>query len=50
MGDFETLPAALESFRGFIRNPVVRILLLVVTTNIGSSIGTFVAIPWIASR
>ena len=50
VGDFETLPAALESFRGFIRNPVVRILLVVVTTNIGSSIGTFVAIPWIASR
>ena len=48
--DFESLPEALESFRGFIRNPVVRILLVVVLTNIGSSLGTFVAIPWIASR
>ena len=50
VGDFESLPEALESFRGFIRNPVVRILLVVVLTNIGSSLGTFVAIPLIASR
>ncbi len=50
VGDFEALPEAMESFRRFIRNPVVRILLVVVTTNIGGSIGTFVAIPWIASR
>ena len=50
VGDFENLPEALESFRGFVRNPVVRILLVVVTTNLGSSLGTFVAIPWIAAR
>ena len=50
VGDFETLPEALETFRNFIRNPVIRILLVVVLTNVGSSIGTFVAIPWIASR
>jgi len=50
VGDFEALPEAMESFRRFIRNPVVRILLVVVTTNIGGSIGTFVAIPCIASR
>lgn len=50
VADFESLPQALESIRGFVRNPVVRILLVVVTTNIGASIGTFVAIPWIASR
>jgi len=50
VADFESLPQALESVRGFVRNPVVRILLVVVTTNIGASIGTFVAIPWIASR
>jgi pheromone shutdown-related protein TraB len=50
VGDFESLPEAMETFRGFVRNPVVRILLVVVLTNIGSSIGTFVAIPWIASR
>jgi len=50
VGDFEALPEALETFRGFIRNPVIRILLVVVLTNVGSSIGTFVAIPWIAAR
>lgn len=50
VGDFESLPAAMESFRAFIRNPVVRILLVVVTTNVGASLGTFVAIPWIAAR
>lgn len=50
VGDFESLPEAMESFRGFIRNPVVRILLVVVMANLGSSLGTFVAIPWIAAR
>lgn len=50
VADFEALPEAMESFLKFVRNPVVRILLVVVTTNIGASIGTFVAIPWIASR
>jgi len=50
VGDFESLPEALETFRGFIRNPVIRILLVVVMANIGSSIGTFVAIPWIATH
>ena len=50
VADFESLPSALETFRGFWRNPVIRILLVVVLTNIGSSIGTFVAIPWIAAR
>jgi pheromone shutdown-related protein TraB len=50
VGDFETLPEALETFRGFMRNPVIRILLVVVLTNVGSSLGTFLAIPWIAAR
>ena len=50
VGDFEALPEAMESLRRFLRNPVVRILLVVVTTNLGASLGTFVAIPWIASR
>lgn len=50
VGDFESLPVAVETLRGFFFNPVIRILLVVVLTNIGSSIGTFVAIPWIAAR
>jgi pheromone shutdown-related protein TraB len=50
VGDFEALPTAMESFRSLVRNPVIRILLVVVLTNIGSSLGTFVAIPWIAAH
>jgi pheromone shutdown-related protein TraB len=50
VGDFESLPEAMETLKGFFLNPVVRILLVVVMANVGSSIGTFVAIPWIAAR
>ena len=50
VADFEPLPSSLETFRGFMSNPLIRILLVVVLTNLGSSIGTFTAIPWIAAR
>ena len=43
--DFERLSDDIASVRGFWRNKVTRILLVVVFTNLGSSIGTFVAIP-----
>ena len=43
--DFENLAQDILSIRGFWRNKVTRILLVVVFTNIGSSIGTFVALP-----
>ena len=43
--DFEHLQEDILSFKGFWRNKVTRILLVVVFTNIGSSIGTFVAFP-----
>jgi pheromone shutdown-related protein TraB len=43
--DFEDLPRDILSVRGFWRNKVTRVLLVVVFTNLGSSIGTFVAIP-----
>ena len=43
--DFESLPEDIQSIRGFWRNKITRILLVVVFTNLGSSIGTFVAIP-----
>jgi len=45
--DLEKLPEDILSVRGFWRNKVTRILLVVVFTNIGSSIGTFVAFPMI---
>jgi pheromone shutdown-related protein TraB len=43
--DFENLPEDILSIKGFWRNKITRILLVVVFTNIGSSLGTFVAIP-----
>jgi pheromone shutdown-related protein TraB len=43
--DFEALPQDITSLKGFWKNKITRILLVVVFTNIGSSLGTFVAIP-----
>ncbi|MFW6372693.1 MAG: TraB/GumN family protein [Thermodesulfobacteriota bacterium] len=43
--DFETLTEDIVSVRGFWRNKVTRILLVVVFTNLGSMVGTMVAIP-----
>jgi len=43
--DFEHLPVDILSVKGFWRNKVTRILLVVVFTNLGSAVGTFVAIP-----
>ena len=50
VADLEGLPQSLGSVRGFWLNPVCRILLVVVLANLGSSLGTFVAGSWIASR
>jgi pheromone shutdown protein TraB len=46
--DFESLPEDIVSARGFWRNKITRILLVVVFTNMGSSLGAFVAIPLMA--
>ena len=43
--DFENLQKDIHTLRGFWQNNITRILLVVVFTNIGSSLGTFVAIP-----
>jgi len=43
--DFEALPADIVTFRGFWRNGITRILLVVALSNLGSSIGTFVGLP-----
>jgi pheromone shutdown-related protein TraB len=48
--DLEDLPEAILTVGGFWRNPVSRILLVVVFSNLGSSLGTFVAGSWIAAR
>jgi len=46
--DFEALPKDIVSFKGFWKNKITRILLIVVFTNLGSSLGTFAAIPLMA--
>ncbi len=46
--DFEDLPGDISSLKGFWRNRITRILLVVVFTNLGSIAGTFVAIPLMA--
>jgi len=43
--DFMDLKTDIASVRGFWHNKITRILLLIVFVNIGSSIGTFLAIP-----
>jgi pheromone shutdown-related protein TraB len=43
--DLERLSEDILTAKGFWRNKITRILLVVVFTNIGSAIGTFVAIP-----
>jgi len=43
--DLESLPEDILSVRGFWRNKVTRILLVVVFTTLGSSLGTFIAFP-----
>ncbi len=46
--DFEALPEDISSLKGFWKNKITRILLVVVFTNLGSSLGAFVAIPLMA--
>jgi pheromone shutdown-related protein TraB len=43
--DFENLLDDIASVKGFWRNKITRILMVVVLTNLGSSVGTFIAIP-----
>jgi pheromone shutdown protein TraB len=48
--DLEDLPEAITTAKGFWLNPVSRILLVVVFSNLGSVAGTFIAGSWIAAR
>jgi pheromone shutdown-related protein TraB len=43
--DFEELPEDIASLKGFWRNKITRVLMVVVFTNVGSALGAFVAIP-----
>ncbi len=46
--DFERLPEDIASVKGFWSNKITRILLVVIFTNMGSSLGAFVALPLMA--
>jgi pheromone shutdown protein TraB len=46
--DFDSLAGDILSVKGFWRNKITRILMVVVFTNLGSSLGAFVAIPLMA--
>ena len=46
--DFHNLQEDILSFKGFWRNKITRILLIVVFTNMGSAFGAWVAIPLMA--
>ena len=48
--DMEDLPNAIYSIKGFWTNPVTRILLVVIFANLGSVLGTWIAIGWIGGR
>ncbi|MCF8093217.1 MAG: TraB/GumN family protein [Desulfotignum sp.] len=43
--DLEAIPKDIVSIKGFWRNNVTRILLVVIFTNLGSSLGTMIAVP-----
>lgn len=47
--DFENLPQDLLSFRGFFRNRITHILLVFFFSSIGSTLGTFIGIPYLTS-
>ncbi|AEJ60414.1 TraB family protein [Spirochaeta thermophila DSM 6578] len=49
VGDLERLNEDIASWKGFFRNRVTRILLVFFFSSVGSVIGTFVGIPWLAS-
>ena len=46
--DFQNI-SKIESLRDFWKNRVIRLLLVVALANVGSMIGTFVALPYLAS-
>ena len=49
VADCERLPDDIQSLRGFWRNPVTRILLIAVASGIGTAVGFWVGVGWVAS-
>jgi pheromone shutdown-related protein TraB len=50
VADFEDLPDAVETIRGFWINPVIKILLIAAFSNLGSMLGVYISGIWIAAR
>ena len=48
--DLEDLPTAITTVRGFWKNPVSRVLLVVILANLGSTLGTLIGGSWIAAN
>lgn len=49
VADCERLPDDIQSFKGFWRNPVTRILLIAVASGLGTAAGFWVGVGWVAS-
>ena len=49
VADCERLPEDIQSMRGFWRNPVTRILLIAVASGIGTAVGFWIGVGWVAS-
>jgi pheromone shutdown-related protein TraB len=49
VADCERLPDDVQSLSGFWRNPVTRILLIAVASGIGTAVGFWVGVGWVAS-
>ena len=49
VADCERLPDDVQSMKGFWRNPVTRILLIAVASGIGTAVGFWVGVGWVAS-
>jgi pheromone shutdown-related protein TraB len=47
--DCERLPDDVQSLKGFWRNPVTRILLVAVASGLGTAVGFWVGVGWVAS-
>ena len=49
VADCERLPDDVQTMRGFWRNPVTRILLIAVASGIGTAVGFWIGVGWVAS-
>ncbi|HVK83186.1 MAG TPA: TraB/GumN family protein [Kofleriaceae bacterium] len=49
VADCERLPDDIQTLKGFWRNPVTRILLIAVASGLGTAVGFWVGVGWVAS-